>query len=130
MGASHEVPAARRWRGRHVRAPPPAPVGASLMIYRIRRYVAVAESLPAFHEFFTSYLLPVQLRHGARLVGRWETEDHEVIAVWEYDDVAAYERIADAVASDPDAATAQRVRATLGPLFTEKHEAFARSTVS
>lgn len=35
------------------------------MLYRIRRYVAVPETLTAFHDFFNRYLLPVQLRHGA-----------------------------------------------------------------
>jgi hypothetical protein len=100
------------------------------MLYRIRRYVAVPDNLTAFHEFFNAHLLPVQLRHGARLIGRWETDEHEVIAVWEYDDEAAYRRIAEAVANDPDAAAAQQVRATLGTLFTDNDETFARSTLS
>lgn len=100
------------------------------MLYRIRRYRAVPENLPAFHAFFHAYLLPVQLRHGARLVGRWETNEQEVIAIWEYDDEAAYQRIKEGVAADPDAAVAQQVRTTLGPLFTEKHESFATSTLS
>ena len=99
------------------------------MLYRIRRYVAVPGTLAAFHEFFNSYLLPVQLRHGARLVGRWETDDGEVIAVWEYDDMAAYQRIDAAVRNDPDSARAQKQRSSLGPLFTKQHETFARSTV-
>lgn len=99
------------------------------MLYRVRRYVAVPENLGAFHDFFNGYLLPVQVRHGARLVGRWETEDAEVIAVWEYDDMAAYRRIDAAVRADPDSARARKRRDALGPLFTEKHETFARSTV-
>ena len=99
------------------------------MLYRIRRYAALPEKLAAFHDFFNVYLLPVQVRHGARLVGRWETDDEEVIAVWEYDDMAAYERIDAAVRADPDSVRAQEQRNTVGPLFTEKHEAFARSTV-
>jgi hypothetical protein len=56
----------------------------------MRIYESVRGNLPLFHEFFLSHLLPVQLRHGARLVGRWETEDGRVVAVWEYDDLAAY----------------------------------------
>jgi NIPSNAP len=48
------------------------------MIYRMRIYQTVRENLPLFHEFFRSYLLPVQLRHGARLIGRWEAEDGRV----------------------------------------------------
>jgi hypothetical protein len=35
----------------------------------MRLYQAVTENLPVFHEFFCAFLLPVQLRHGARLVG-------------------------------------------------------------
>jgi len=58
------------------------------MLYRIRRYAAVPERLAAFNDFFSGYLLPIQVRHGARLVGRWETEEADVIAVWEYDDKA------------------------------------------
>lgn len=53
------------------------------MLYRMRVYQAVGENLPVFHDFFRTCLLPVQLRHGARLVGRWETEDGRVVAVWE-----------------------------------------------
>lgn len=99
------------------------------MLYRIRRYRAVLENADAFHDFFNRYLLPVQSRHGARLVGRWATEDGEIVAVWEYDDAAAYERIQTAVAADPDSAHAQEVRKGIGALFTEVHESFARSTV-
>ncbi len=100
------------------------------MIYRLRVYQAVRENLPAFHRFFREYLLPVQLRHGARLVGRWETEDARVVAVWEYDDRAAYERIEQAVRSDLDSARAQEHRKTLGPLFTSREEVFMASTVA
>jgi hypothetical protein len=71
------------------------------VLYRMRIYQAVSENLPVFHDFFRTFLLPVQLRHGARLIGRWETEDHRVVAIWEYDDRATYERIEAAVRADP-----------------------------
>jgi hypothetical protein len=96
------------------------------VIYRLRIYKAVPENLPAFHDFFREHLLPIQERHGARLVGRWETEDARVVAVWEYDDRDAYERIDAAVAADPASRAAQQYRATLGPLFTEREEIFMR----
>jgi hypothetical protein len=67
----------------------------------MRIYDTVRENLPLFRDFFREHLLPVQLRHGARLVGRWETEDGRVVAVWEYDDRAACERIQAAVRRDP-----------------------------
>jgi len=83
------------------------------MLYRMRIYQAVPESLPVFHEFFRALLLPVQLRHGARLVGRWEAEDGRVVAIWEYDDRAGYERIEAAVRADPDSRRAQEYRRQL-----------------
>jgi NIPSNAP protein len=96
------------------------------VIYRMRIYTAVPENLPAFHAYFRDWLLPVQLRHGARLVGRWETDDHRVVAVWEYDSPEAYERVDAAVRSDPDFALAQQHRTTLPPLFTSRDEVFMR----
>lgn len=94
------------------------------LMYRMRTYRAVPENLPVFHAFFRDWLLPVQLRHGARLVGRWETENHRVVAVWEYDSREAYERIDAAVRADPDSRRAQHRRATLPPLFTSREEVF------
>ena len=94
------------------------------MIYRLRIYKAVPERLSAFHDFFREHLLPIQERHGARLVGRWETEDGRVVAIWEYDDREAYERINSAVVADPASGTAQKYRATLGTFFTEREEVF------
>jgi hypothetical protein len=72
--------------------------------------------------------LPVQLRHGARLIGRWEAEDGRVIAVWEYDDRDAYERINAAVRADPDSMRARQHRADLPPLITAQQETFMVST--
>jgi NIPSNAP len=100
------------------------------MLYRMRIYQAVRENLPVFHDFFRAFLLPVQLRHGARLVGRWETEDHRVVAIWEYDDRAAYERIEAAVRDDPDSQHAQNYRGGLPALMTVAEEVFMSSTVS
>jgi NIPSNAP len=100
------------------------------VIYRMRIYDAVTENLPAFHQFFRAYLLPVQFRHGARLVDRWETSDSRVVAIWEYDDQAAYERIEAAVRHDPDARRAQEIRAGLPPLIKSQEEIFMTSTMN
>ncbi len=87
------------------------------------------ETLPVFHDFFRTQLLPVQLRHGARLVGRWETADGRVVAVWEYDDRSAFERIEAAVRRDPDSIRARELRATLPPLSTAHEETFMTTAV-
>ncbi len=96
----------------------------------MRVYEAVRESLPVFHDFFRTCLLPVQLRHGARLIGRWETEDGRVVAIWEYDDRAAYERIEAAVRADPESRRAQQRRARLPVLMTATEEVFMSPTVA
>ncbi len=94
----------------------------------MRIYQTVRENLPFFHDFFHTYLLPVQRRHGARLIGRWEAEDGRVIAVWEYDSREEYERIDAAVRADPDSVLAQQHRAELPPLVTAQQETFMVST--
>ncbi|HXW43673.1 MAG TPA: NIPSNAP family protein [Streptosporangiaceae bacterium] len=98
------------------------------MIYRMRIYQTVGANLPLFHQFFLTHLLPVQLRHGARLVGRWEADDGRVVAVWEYDDRQAYERIEAAVRADPDSDRAREHRAGLPPLITATEEVFMTAT--
>ena len=90
----------------------------------MRIYQAIAENLPLFRDFFQTRLLPVQKRHGARLVGRWETDDGRVVAIWEYDDRSSYERIQGAVGADPDSYEARRLRQELPPLFTAREEVF------
>jgi hypothetical protein len=102
----------------------------TVVLYRMRIYQAVRENLPIFHEFFRTHLLPVQLRHGARLVGRWETQDGRVVAIWEYDDVAAYEQIQGAVRADPDSRRAQDHRAQMPGLITITEEVFMSSTIN
>jgi hypothetical protein len=99
------------------------------VLYRMRIYRAVPENLALFHDFFRTHLLPVQLRHGARLIGRWQTEDDRVVAVWEYDDRRAYERIQAAVRADPDTLQAQQVRRSLPALIVATDETFMSSTL-
>ncbi len=99
------------------------------MYYRMRIYQAVQENLEVFHKFFRESLLPVQERHGARLVGRWETEDDRVVAVWEYDSPDHYRRVKADVAADPDAIAAQEYRRQLPTLATQSEEFFMRSSL-
>ena len=55
------------------------------MMFRIRRYQVVPGKTEAFNDFFLTRLFPVQKRYGARLVGRFQTEDGlQIVAVWVY----------------------------------------------
>ncbi len=96
----------------------------------MRIYRAVPENLEIFHQFFRERLLPVQERHGARLVGRWEAEDDRVVALWEYDSPEHYRRVHAGVDADPDAVSAQEYRSQLPTLVTESEELFMRPTVA
>jgi hypothetical protein len=99
------------------------------VIYRMRIYQAVPQHLAAFHAFFRDHLLPTQQRHGARLVGRWETTDARVVAVWEYDDETAYRRIETAVRDDPASARVRQIRESLPDFFVSRDEVLMRSTL-
>ena len=118
------------------RPSPPAGATALLLgklvnvVYRLRIYQLIPEHAEAFREFFLTRLLPVQLRHGARLIGRWQTADDRVVAVWEYDSDDEYRRIDAAVRADPGFIAAQRHRrATLPAFFTEREEVLMYSTL-
>jgi 8-oxo-dGTP diphosphatase len=100
------------------------------VIYRRRTYRVEPARADAFNAFFNRHLLPLQRRHGARLVGRWITEDRtEIVAVWAYSDKAEYERIEDEIGADPGSAHAREARRALEPLFVETRQDWLLSTV-
>jgi hypothetical protein len=95
----------------------------------MRIYQAVPEHTSVFTTFFREYLLPVQTKHGAELVGRWLTDDSRFIAIWRYSSVAEYERIQAAISKDPDSLQAQERRKTLPVLFTGMEESFMEPAI-
>jgi 8-oxo-dGTP diphosphatase len=101
------------------------------MIYRRKVYKLIPERFEEFNAFFHTYLLPNQLKHGARLIGRWVTEEkNEIMAIWEYDSYEDYERIEEAVRSDDLHRLAQEKRKELGQLFVESKQDFLYATGS
>jgi 8-oxo-dGTP diphosphatase len=100
------------------------------MLFRLRVYRVSAGMAERFDSFFLERLLPVQGRHGARLVGRWRNEiGDEVTAIWAYRDRAEYERISAAVKDDPQLTDAGRLGSEPGALYDEVRESFLVSTV-
>ena len=64
------------------------------MIYRKKTYEIDSSFLQAFNDFFHTYLLPIQWKHGAKLIGRWVTDGQKHITeIWEYESYDAYETI-------------------------------------
>lgn len=97
----------------------------------MRIYRVVEDNLEDFRDFFLQHLLPVQQRYGARLVGRWVTEQRDrVVAIWEYDSLDAYNEIAEAVRSDPASLVARDIlKSKEPPLYRAREEVLMTSTV-
>jgi 8-oxo-dGTP pyrophosphatase MutT (NUDIX family) len=93
-------------------------------VIRYRRYRVLPGREAAFTDFFLQHVLPVQLEHGAELVGRYaDAAGEAVVTLWRYDDEASLAAIADAVARDP------RTVAALDPLAESVEELLLHSTV-
>ena len=117
-------------RGRRVQMDP-AERNFVEMMFRIRRYKVVPGKTESFNDFFLTRQFPVQKRHGARLVGRFQTDDGlQIVAVWVYQSFDHYKEVQSLVAEDADSIAAQEYRRqVLEPLFTETDESFMTSTV-
>jgi len=100
------------------------------MIYRMRIYRAVEDNIEVFNKFFNEQLLPVQLKYGARIIGRWQTNDFRIVAVWEYDDLESYEHIQAQVRIDSGSIAAQEHRKSLPQMAYEQEEVFMTNTIT
>ncbi|WP_449621037.1 NIPSNAP family protein [Robertmurraya sp. Marseille-Q9965] len=76
------------------------------MFYRRKFYMVKNEFVEIFNAHFNETNLPNQLKHGARLIGRWmvPTDDltTEVFAIWEYDSYDAYQAIETNIRNDQE----------------------------
>lgn len=74
------------------------------MFYRRKFYVVRNDFVDIFNEHFNKTNLPNQIKHGARLIGRWmcpiDNEKTEIFAIWEYDSYDSYKQIEINVRSD------------------------------
>jgi 8-oxo-dGTP diphosphatase len=99
------------------------------LIYRRKTYKINPKRLNDFNSFFHTYLYPNQLKHGAKLVGRWVTETKdEIVAIWEYKSMAHYESIENQIRKTDLHQKAKKKRAELGELFVESKQDFLTST--
>jgi 8-oxo-dGTP diphosphatase len=99
------------------------------MLYRRKTYKINPETLELFNEFFHTYLLPNQLKHGAKLIGRWVTETKdEIVAIWEYKDYETYEKIEQLVREDELHHLAKEKLKEIAPLYIESRQDFLTAT--
>ncbi|MEQ6389343.1 NIPSNAP family protein [Bacillaceae bacterium S4-13-58] len=99
------------------------------MIYRRKTYRIIPEKLEVFNEFFHTFLYPNQMKHGAKLIGRWVNENKtEITAIWEYESMEQYESIEKQIRSSELHQKAKERRKELGELFLESSQDFLTST--
>lgn len=67
------------------------------MFYRRKYYVVSNDFVEVFNKHFIENNLPNQMKHGAKLVGRWMAPHSEatteIFAIWEYESKEQYEEI-------------------------------------
>lgn len=98
------------------------------MIYRMRIYKPDTAQLETCHKVFYESVLPVHQKHGARLVGRWQSEDGRIVVLWEYDSRDDCERIQKAVHADVQSKRSEEARRAQGLLGADREEWLMIST--
>jgi 8-oxo-dGTP diphosphatase len=99
------------------------------MIYRRKQYKINPDRYHEFNKFFHTYLLPNQYKNGAKLVGRWVSENkEEVTAIWEYQSYESYQKIEEKVKSDELHHLAQEHRPKIKEIILESRQDFLTST--
>jgi 8-oxo-dGTP diphosphatase len=99
------------------------------MIYKRKTYRVLPEKVSEFTTFFDEYLLPNQLKNGAKLIGRWITETKdEIIELWEYPSYEEYLKIEERVRNDETYQQAQSQLQKLGNLYLDNRQDFLEST--
>lgn len=99
------------------------------MIYRRKTYKITPNKLDEFNDFFHTYLYPNQMKHGAKLIGRWANEaGNEITAIWKYDSFSHYKYIEEQIGSSSLYQKAQEQKKKLGMLYYESKQEFLTST--
>ncbi len=99
------------------------------MFYRRKTYKIQPEQLNEFNQFFHTYLYPNQIKHGAKLIGRWVNDSKdEIMAIWEYKNMEHYESIEQMIRNSELHRQAQEKIKSLTSLDYASHEDFLTST--
>ena len=75
------------------------------MIFDMRTYDIAPDKLKAYVDVFETYAKPVSDRHGLELVGFFTSyigRLNQVVHIWKYDDMSAFESRRAARDADPD----------------------------
>ena len=84
----------------------------------MRTYQAIPDKLEVFHRYFHDLLQSIYTRHGIVTVGRWQTGDARVVAIFASASKDDFERVTDAINADPAMISALEYRKSVDPLWT------------
>ncbi len=99
------------------------------MFYRRETFRVHPEKLKLLNEYFHEFVLPNQVKNGARLIGRWVTEgNNEVTVMWEYPSFEEYFKIEERVLKDEMYRLAEEKLRNIGPLYEDFSQDFLKST--
>ena len=114
-------------RGDDAPAPPnPAPAGDAARVYGEWRIRVRPDQGPAYNRLIEQSGLPLFREAGGRMVGWWNTligDLYEHVTIWEYDDMAAFERAIQFLSKNPAFA---RFVAARDPLLAGEESRFLR----
>ena len=100
-----------------------------MAFYRKKVYKVLPEMVPIFTDFFHQYLYPNQMKHGAKLIGRWVNENQdEIMAIWEYESLEQYQQIEQNIRESELHKRAQQKRKELGNLYIESYDDYLTPT--
>ncbi len=87
------------------------------------------ERIMDINKLFDEYVLPNQLKNGAKLIGRWITEDkNEIVTMWHYPNYGDYLKIEKRVKKDQLHQQAKKQLLTLGNPYLDYRQEFLTST--
>jgi 8-oxo-dGTP diphosphatase len=68
--------------------------GELKMVVKRKSYRIKPEMLNEINHFFHTYVYPIHIKNGAKLIGRWVNEHRdEILVIWEYISLDHYDRI-------------------------------------
>ncbi|MBT2636836.1 NUDIX hydrolase [Bacillus sp. ISL-39] len=98
------------------------------MIFMRNTYSIQPERLNEMNHFFHSYVYPIHIKNGAKLIGRWVNDTkEEILVIWEYSSMELYERINSLIENSEEYQSAME---ELGEIQIEAEKDFLSSTAS
>ena len=83
-------------------------------VFRMRIYDTHGVNIQTSTEIFTRLVYPVHTRYGAELVGRWLSDQNELVVIWKYPNRTAMKSILASISEDPELIKSEQERRSAG----------------